>query len=234
MKIKEGYKILLGIMGALTIVLVGCGSNKELEVIPSETPAVTAEITKVPTAEITAEPPTVTTDIEEGLKDTGEAIEEDIPQTPLEEIGGEGMVDDIVPDLTQFEEQSVESPVIFKDGAGEELCLFVIESIQNAEVGIEEEHNGEDKKVVIISYSYKNLGNEGQILFDDMSFKLLENDTVWSPYFSAEISTTVPSNQGETATGQVAFLVNNECQEVTLVLDNASVNAKAIFKASIE
>ena len=239
---------LLIIIGILAISLTGCGADKDkLEPAPVEdaidtededgTPDVTNETetdeteTDGPDEEGGANAPTNSL----GDKDTSAFTEEDIPQTNLEDIGGEGMVDDTVPDLTGMEESPVGEPVKFTDATGKEICLFAIESVESSDMEIENMGDVADKKVVIVSYSYTNMAVEdNNILFDDMSFKLLVDDTTCMPYFSPKLTPAASSGVGETAFGQVAFLAPKSCTDVIVVFDNRIVNAKMIFKTTVE
>ena len=233
MKLKSKELLIIGV---LVVSLMGCGSKDK---------APTEEVTAIPTIEATesdeeqeGEPGSIVDEDAQPSslddKDTGEFVEEDVPQTSIEDIGGEGIVDDILPDLTGMEESPVGEPVMFTDATGADNCLFAIESVEASDMKIENIDDVTDKKVVVVSYSYKNMASEGNLLFDDMSFKLLANDTVCMPYFSPELTPAAPSGVGETAFGQVAFLAPKDCQDVIVVFDNASIDAKTIFKATIK
>ena len=44
------------------------------------------------------------------------------------------------------------------------------------------------EKVVVVTYTYKNLGFADPILYDQMSFKLLEGESTCSPYYLQSLS----------------------------------------------
>lgn len=240
---KKGLLLII-----LTIALVGCGADKDKpEPAPVEDAIDTTDTedadgaldvtdateteTDGPDEEGGANAPTTSL----GDKDTSAVTEEDIPQTNPEDIGGEGMVDDTVPDLTGMEESPVGEPVKFTDASGKEICSFAIESVESSDMEIENMGDVADKKVVIVSYSYTNTAVEdNNLLFDDMSFKLLADDTVCMPYFSPKLTPAASSGVGETVFGQVAFLAPKSCMDVIVVFDNRIVNAKTIFKTIVE
>lgn len=214
---KKISKLLLVAIMVATICLVGCGADKEQpEVLPTEAPVAAP-------AEESASP--------DGAP-TGSDNEE-IPQTPLEDIGGEGAVDDTMPDIVGLNESPIGEPVMFAGPAGEDLCLFAIESIESLDMAIENMGDVTGKKVVVVSYSYTNKASKDGILLDDMSFKMIANDIVATPYFAPSLTPAEMSGIGETASGQVAFLVDEESKDVILVLENIHIGVKAMFKATI-
>ena len=199
----------------LGISLVGCDSAKDKE----ETP------TPVPTEEAV---------IDDGSKDTGDFVEEEIPQTAPEDIAGEGMTDKTVPDLKGVEEVQVATPVVFADEDGEDLFSLTINSIESSTMAIENMGDATGKRAVLVDYSFENIAAEGVLLFDDMSFKVVVKDEVATPYFTPNLVVAEAIEKGESAAGQLAFIVDEEIKEVILVFDNEGVDAKAIFKATIE
>lgn len=213
---KAFSKLLLVVMVIMTC-LTGCGADKEQ---PKVTPTTTPEVTPV----------------EESAASDGDQTgsdDEEIPQTPLEDIGGEGAVDDTMPDIAGLNESPIGEPVMFAGPAGEDLCLFAIESIESLDMAIENMGDVTGKKVVVVSYSYTNKASKDGILLDDMSFKMIANDIVATPYFAPSLTPAEISGIGETASGQVAFLVDEESKDVILVLENIHIGVKAMFKATI-
>lgn len=227
MKLKN--KMILIIVGIVTISLTGCGTDKD-----KMTENLTEEVVATPIEDEILAKDEDEPMLDPGDKDTGEFMDEDVFQTDPKDIGGEGMTDDTVPDLTGIEESLVGEPVTFTNDAGADLCLFAIEAVESSDMDIENMGEVTGLKVVIVSYSYTNQAHEGSLLFDDMSFKLVANDELCIPYFTPKLTPAAPSETGETAFGQVAFLAPENCSDVIVVLDNTSVNAKAIFKAEVE
>lgn len=230
MKVKGLCKGVLIVAGMLTITLTGCGKNQVATVTPTKEPVPTIAPAEEAAAETVTPEPTKSP----GDKDTGEVSEAVITQTPLEDVGGEGAIDRTLPDITGLEESPIGEPVKFTNEAGEEVCLFAIESIESSDLTIQNMDDVPDAKVVVVGYSYTNMTAEGNLLFDDMSFKMLADNTVCMPYFSPNLTPAAPSGEGETAFGQVAFWVPQNCMDVTVVFDNSSINAKTIFKATLK
>ena len=240
MKVKGLSKRVLVIVGVLIVALSGCGTKEEtpevtVTVTPTEAPSqeLDEEFSEESSDEWEYDDTTVEAPGQDD-RDVGGFDEGDVPQTAIEDISGEGMNDGKMPNMAGMKEVAVGKSVKFKSDAGADLCLFTIESVKTSDMTIEHMGDVTDKKVVIVSYSYKNISAEGSILFDDMSFKLVANNTLGIPYFSAELTPAPESGKGETVFGQVAFLVDSSCKDVIVAFEDASVNARAIFKATIK
>lgn len=219
MKRKHISGLLLVTLGILSFSLFGCQST-----------------TKAPDKkETTTESPQATPEEDDGLRNTDEerpGLDAEVPQTPLDEIQGEGTTDDTAPDLTDIKVAPLNSPVAFTSESGADLCALTINSIQVTEVQGKEDNTAE--KVVLVDYSFENISAKEPLLFDSMSFKLLEDKTVAKPYFFPELKNAELAEEGKTGSGQIAFTVSKDCKDVTLVFDNADVDEKIAFQATLE
>jgi len=223
---KKHISHLLLLTAIMVFSLVGCQSSEnaaenDTDAAATETPA---EETEAPDA------------AEEGSKDTSEATrpeDEVTDQTPLEEIQGEGMPDNTLPDMSGIESVSVGENCVFSSESGADLCSLKIDSIK-----FTDERNAEDSSnpeaVVIVDYTYENTSSEDSLLLDGMSFKLIENDTVCTPYYLSTLTPAEPANKGETQSGQLAFAVTKTTNDVTLFFDSEALNAQMAFKAALE
>ena len=217
MNLKKIYTIIF-ITVILAFSLTGCGSNKAKA-------EAGAEVTATPTEALEAE---------SGDKDTGDFTEEEIPQTALEDIEGEGMTDKEVPDLEGIEEAPIMEPVVFTDEAGADLFSLTINSIEGSDTVMEDIEDATSKKMILVDYSFENVASDDLLLFDDMSFKLVVGEEVAMPYFGQDLTAAEAVEKGNGATGELAFIVEEDVQEAILVFDNAGVNAKAVFKVTIQ
>ena len=223
---KKHISHLLLLSAIMAFLLVGCQSSKnaaenDTDAAATETPV---EETEAPDA------------AEEGSKDTSEATkpeDEVTVQTPLEEIQGEGMPDNTLPDMSGIESISVGENCVFSSKSGADLCSLKIDSIK-----FTDERNAEDSSnpeaVVVVDYTYENTGSEEPLLLDGMSFKLIENDTVCTPYYLSTLTPAEPANKGETQSGQLAFAVTKNTNDVTLFFDSEALDAQMAFKAALE
>ena len=218
MKLRGMYKVLF--VGVMVIALIGCGKKDQ----PEATPAPTVTPSGVPEAIAT---PTV----QEGPDVT--PIEEDVPQTNPEDIGGEGMVDETAPDISGIQEATVGIPMVFTNGGGADYCVFTVKSIKASDMKIENMGDVTGQKVVVAEYSFENVASDDAILIDDMSFKMLADNSVGVPYFSPELKVAEPAGKGETSTGQIAFLVDENAKDVILMFKNETLDAQALFKDTI-
>jgi len=223
---KKHISHLLLLTAIMAFLLVGCQSSKnaaenDTDAAATETPV---EETEAPDA------------AEEGSKDTSKATkpeDEVTVQTPLEEIQGEGMPDNTLPDMSGIESISVGENCVFSSKSGADLCSLKIDSIK-----FTDERNAEDSSnpeaVVVVDYTYENTGSEEPLLLDGMSFKLIENDTVCTPYYLSTLTPAEPANKGETQSGQLAFAVTKNTNDVTLFFDSEALDAQMAFKAALE
>lgn len=213
MKRKYITGLLLVALSILSLSLPGCQSSKK-----------TAE-----------EKQQVESDETKEDKDTSEHSPGDdanVSQTPLDEIQGEGMPDETIPDLSSIEVAQLNNPVVFASESGADLCSLTVNSIEFTSRRSEEDNTTE--QVVVVTYSFDNIASADPILFDSMSFKLLEDKTLSKPYFYPTLINAELTEQGNTGAGQVAFAVSKDCKKVTLVFDNAALSQSVAFESAFE
>jgi len=208
------YKLSLILIGISMLSLTGCQTTKKQ---PS------AIITPTPTEGISL-------DDEVATKDTTPFIDEENMQTPLEEIKGEGITDDTLPNLAQINDFPIGTPVTFTDASGNNFFALTIKSVETAtDSSLADIPN--NHKAVIVDYAFVNISSTEPLLFDDMSFKLIANDIVSTPLFFDGLIPADIAFTDETSNGQLAFVVNKDITDATLVFENASTNTKASFNS---
>ncbi len=206
------------IMSLSAASLTGCGSKDE-----------TTEETAI--EEVTEEPETENEDAEKDEDKDSDAAEDETKtdeeeQTPLDEIKGEGTTDDEIPDLTDVETVEPREDAEVADENGSAFCTL---TVTNAEITEERDENNEDNPdlVIVIDYSYTNQSDE-DLLIDDMSFKLLdENGNLCDPYYAGFLKSVEPVAAGETGDAQIAFGVSSDFGEGTLVFTNSNAETTA-------
>lgn len=218
MKKKHIWSLLLLVTAFTTFSLFGCRSSSD----PSD------KDTKTSTQK---EDKDTSSDTEED-KDVVAPDTKNVEQTDPSEINGEGTTDDTLPDLTGMEMAPLKQPCVITGESGADLCTLTINSIK-----VTDERNEEDtetpEKVIIVDYTYENTASEDPLLFDDMSFKLLDGDTVCKPYYLSTLTPAEAAPKGKSSTGQIAFSVGADCKEVTLFFENTTIDAEAAFQTNI-
>jgi Telomeric repeat-binding factor 2. len=208
------FKLSLILIGISTLSLTGCQTTKKQPI---------AIITPTPTEVIAL-------DDDAATKDIAPFVDEGIVQTPLEEIKGEGIADDTLPNLAQINDFPIGTPVTFTDESGNDFFALTINSVETAtDSSLTDIPN--NHKAVIVDYVFANISSTEPLLFDDMSFKLIANNIVSTPLFFDGLIPADIAFTGETSSGQLAFLVNKDITNAILVFENASTNTKASFNS---
>lgn len=106
---------------------------------------------------------------------------------------------------------------------GQDAATFCINSVEVTDERSEfDESNPE--KVVVINYTYQNLAHEDPLLYDQMSFQLLEGETVCDPYY---LQTLIPADlafkDGEAVTASLSYGVSSSCQEVIVYVNGVQI-----------
>jgi len=223
MKRKHISQILLLTIAFSAFFLFGCRSSnnsagKNTDTAVTETPA---EETKSPE--------------EEGSKDTSDFsdADEEIIQTPLEDIQGEGMPDDTVPDMSGIDSVPIGETCVISSEAGTDLCSLRINDIRFTTERNEEDTSAPES-VAVIEYTYDNISSEEALLFDSMSFKLLQDENVCTPYYLSTLTLAEPAGKGESSTGYLAFIVDKDIKDVKIYFAPESLDTSLVFTAELD
>jgi len=224
MKRKHISQILLLTVAFMAFSLFGCRSSnnsvgKDSDTAVIETPA---EETKSPEGQ------------EEGSKDTSDFsdADEEIIQTPLEDIQGEGMPDDTVPDMSGIDSVPIGETCVISSEAGTDLCSLRINDIRFTTERNEEDTSAPES-VAVIEYTYDNISSEEALLFDSMSFKLLQDEDVCTPYYLSTLTLAEPAEKGESSTGHLAFIVDKDSKDVKIYFAPESLDKPLVFTAEL-
>lgn len=116
---------------------------------------------------------------------------------------------------------------------GQDIATFCINSVEVTDERSEfDESNPE--KVVVINYTYQNLAHEDPLLYDQMSFQLLEGETVCNPYYLQDlIPADLAYKDGEAITASLSYGVSSSCQEVVVYVDGVQVDSPFQVSASL-
>lgn len=122
---------------------------------------------------------------------------------------------------------------IFKDGT-KELATFTIDKVELSNE--RNDYNGYNPdKILLITYTYENLAYDTPLLIDRMSFRVLDGDTVCSPYY---ISNSISPNLAIIGEGPVtasfAYGISNSCKEVIIYIENQELSDPFCFISTIE
>lgn len=131
---------------------------------------------------------------------------------------GEGAPDLSIPEnIDHINAQKVGEPFYFKKD-GTDVVSFTLDSVQTT-TERSEFISPEPEKVIVISYTYKNLSSDDPILFDDMRFQVLEGDTVCEPYYMDRLTSTEPAYKaGDSVSCTLPYAVTSNCKEVTILV----------------
>ena len=89
-------------------------------------------------------------------------------------------------------------------------------------------------KVIVITYTYKNLAFDDPLLYDQMSFRVLDGDTVCLPYYLADLtSPDLATTGGDAVTATAAYGISASCNEVTIYVDGAQIAFPFQVSASV-
>lgn len=89
-------------------------------------------------------------------------------------------------------------------------------------------------KVIVITYTYKNTAFDNPLLYDQMSFRILDGDTVCLPYYPSDLISPELVNAGDDAvTATLAYGVSASCNEVTIYVEGTQIPTPFQISASI-
>ena len=128
---------------------------------------------------------------------------EDLDQTPTHTLG--------------------ESFILQQDG--QDMVEFSVDKVEVTDERSEYDTSNPEK-VVVVTYTYKNLGFADPILYDQMSFKLLEGESTCSPYYLQSLSpANITTKGGDSVTASLAYGVSADCKEVTVYVNNSQIES---------
>ncbi|MBS6194707.1 MAG: hypothetical protein KH828_03885 [Clostridiales bacterium] len=151
---------------------------------------------------------------------------------------GQTPVTEATPDQT-LPENLDEAPVsqlgepftLRKDGT--DLATFSIDKIEATEERSEYDPSNPEK-VIVITYTYQNLALESPLLYDEMSFQVLEGETVCTPYY---LQNLIPADAavkgGDAITASLAYGVSSTCTEVTVYINGVQIDVPFTVTAPI-
>lgn len=232
---RKKLLLTVSLAGLLMFAAYGCSSGENADKAKEHTP--TAEATGE--ADKTKSPEKEGKDDAADLKDTDSSSDaadapggDDVDQTPVEEIQGEGMTDTTVPDLDSIESAPADKEYVITGQSGAEQYTLKIDGIAATD---ERDSNNPSnpENVVVIDYTYKNNAQEA-LLVDDMSFKLVVGDTVCTPYYSGSLDSAELINEGESCSAQMAFEVGKDFREGSLVYTDAQTQEEIQFDVKLK
>lgn len=117
---------------------------------------------------------------------------------------------------------------------GKDVAAFTIDKVEVTNDRSEYDTTNPDK-VIVVTYTYKNLAFDDPLLYDQMSFRVLDGDTVCVPYYLSDLaSPDLAAIGGEAVTASVSYGVSASCTEVTIYVDGAQISSPFQVSASIE
>lgn len=215
---KRKYMILtLTVLGLVSFSLYGCSSNDTKE----ESNKTTQQSENEDTANESNDTSTPPADEE------NQEYLDNIPQTPVEEIQGEGTTDDEVPDLGSIDSALIDQECVITGPSGAEICTL---KVSKAAVTRERDSNNQSdpEKVILINYSYTNSSSD-PLLIDDMSFKLVTDERVCTPYYGEFLKNAEAIEEGESCSAEIAFEVSSDSSEGTLVFTSNLTDEELSF-----
>lgn len=208
--------LILTLLGLVSFTMYGC-SSKDKENGSPDTTEQTDNSEEVPKEE-----ETVPTD-----EENQEYLNE-IQQTPLNEIQGEGTTDLEVPDLAGTETAPLNKDCVITGADGAEIGTIKISAVSVTDER-DENNQSNPEKVVVIDYTYTNSTSE-VLLLDDMSFKLIINDTVCTPYYAGFLQGAEAIEEGGSCSAQLAYEVAADAEEGTLVFTSSVTDEELSFE----
>ena len=116
---------------------------------------------------------------------------------------------------------------------GIDVATFTIDKVEVTDDRSEYDTSNPDK-VIVITYTYKNLAFDDPLLYDQMSFRVLDGDTVCLPYYLADLtSPDLATTGGDAVTATAAYGISASCNEVTIYVDGAQIAFPFQVSASV-
>jgi hypothetical protein len=152
---------------------------------------------------------------------------------PAEEVQTEATPNQVYPDnLDEVTSYNVGDTISLQQN-GQEVASFVVDSVKVTDERSQYDPSNPEK-VVVIQYTYQNIAFEYPILYDQMSFQLLDGDTVCEPYYiESLISPNIAEVGKEPITASLAYGVSADCQEVIVYIDGSQIDQPFQLKVSL-
>ncbi|MGN1139570.1 MAG: hypothetical protein ACI4TF_00070 [Oliverpabstia sp.] len=104
-----------------------------------------------------------------------------------------------------------------------DMATFCINSVEVTDERSDFDSSNPEK-VIVINYTYQNIGYEDPILYDQMSFQVLDGKTVCSPYYIENlIPADIASKDGDPVTASLSYQVSGSCQEVIIYVNGVQI-----------
>lgn len=116
---------------------------------------------------------------------------------------------------------------------GKDVGTFCIDKVEVTDERNEYNPTNPDK-VIVITYTYKNTAFDNPLLYDQMSFRILDGDTICLPYYPSDLISPELVNAGDDAvTATLAYGVSASCNEVTIYVEGTQIPTPFQVSASI-
>lgn len=90
------------------------------------------------------------------------------------------------------------------------------------------------EQVVIITYTYTNTHWEDPVLFDELSFTVMDGDTACMPYYLQNLSSAdIAEKGGNSVTASLAYGVSKDCSELTVYVKNPAFSTSIAVTSPI-
>lgn len=136
-------------------------------------------------------------------------------------------------DLDAIPEYSVGESFILQEN-GEDVVRLSIDSVKVTEERSEYVSENPDK-VVVIAYTYQNLGSEEPLLFGQMSFQVLDGETVCEPYYLPdEITAEQAEKDGNAVSANMSYGVSADSDEIIVYFESSQITSRFKITAPID
>lgn len=116
---------------------------------------------------------------------------------------------------------------------GKDVATFTIDKVEVTDERSEYDTSNPEK-VILITYTYKNLAFDDPLLYDQMSFRILDGKTVCLPYYLTSLtSAELAQAGGDAVTATVSYGVSASCNEVTIYVDGVQIASPFQVSASV-
>lgn len=127
---------------------------------------------------------------------------------------GEGAQDGSPMDVKESDSYEVGDVISMTSG---ENVLYELTIDEIAYTDARDEYTQDPGDVILVTYTYKNLG-EDTLIIDDMRFQLMQTDetTLYDSYYLSDMLAVEPLEKGNSCTAQIAYAVPEKTEEVVL------------------